>query len=308
MREMYGGAGVPNPVLINQALLQEAQARLAQKQLEAIEKDISIKRAAVAVSSTAVSNQANATRVRILGSFIQNVGLFIKNIARPLGIVAKDLSPYIALAIVIAIVFMGLSPRLNLNLPLNSGAQRVFNSVKTPFQRIRDWFRNFFSFLAPGYRIRRFFALFSFLGGKPKALPRPKMVNGRCDNASWRELGGDGAPGLCGRTTKPKDITWNFDTEKMPDMAKLPEAVYQKYAAGGKKMQVSIPWAVQATFYVPQCSKATFADGSSAAGLFVDDGMACRKREVAAPVYRPKDRPKNAKERDDYADEKNPRC
>jgi len=133
------------------------------------------------------------------------------------------------------------------------------------------------------------------------------MIYGRCDQVTWRELGGDGRAGLCARTYAPKDINWVMDTDKMPDMNRIPEEMYQKVTKNGRRLQVTIPWALQGTFYVPQCSKAVFGDGESAADLLKDEGMACRKKEVTVPTYTERYRVKGDAV-DAYTSEKDPKC
>lgn len=305
----YGGAP-PDPSMLNRALLDEARAKFLEKQTEALEKQVAIGQKSADAAAYSATKEISTKRLNMFGTFVKNIGLLIKNMLRPIGIILKDLSPYIALGVVIWVVFMGKGlPGRAANTGA-SGRRRdsVFNSVKTPFQRFKEWLSRKFAWLAPGYRYRQFMRMFSFLGGSIKTVPRPRMVNGRCDNEEWKELGGDGRPGLCARTFSPKEIQWTFDSDKMPELNKMPEVLYNEKTNQGRRLQVTIPWALQGTFYVPQCSRAKFSDGTSAAHLFTDEGMTCRKKEIAAPRFTAKYRPKNASSKDDYATANDPKC
>lgn len=303
------GGALPNPMLLGKTLQAKAQAMLAEKQLEAIEKNVAIAKDRANTASSDVTTKFRLMKLRMLGSFIKNIATLIRNLMRPLGIILKDLSPYIALFVVIMMLFYGYrfgTPKLNFG---SSSKRRdeVFNRFKSRWQRFKSWWADKLGILAPGHRYRALMRMLNPLAGRFKKLPRPMMVNGRCDDMEWRELGGDGRAGMCARTYSPKDIQWVMDADKMPELSRMPEALYSKVTNGGRKLQVTIPWALQGTFYVPQCSKATFADGTSAGGLFKDDGMACRKKEVQVPVYGKRYRVKN-KAVDDYASESKPKC
>jgi len=305
----FSGGAAPNPMLLTQTLQAKAQAMLAEKQLEAVEKTVAIAKDRANTSSTEVATKFRLMRLRMFGSFIKNVATFFRNLMRPLGIILKDLSPYIALFVVIMVLFYGYrfgTPRLNFG---SSSKRRddAFRKMKNRWQRFKDWWADKLGVLAPGHRYRALMRMLNPLGGHFKKLPRPMMVHGRCDNMTWRELGGDGRSGMCASTYSPKDIQWVMDADKMPELSRMPENLYESTTNGGKKLQVTIPWALQGTFYVPQCSKAQFADGTSAGGLFKDDGMACRKKEVQVPTYGKRYRVKN-KSVDDYASEAKPKC
>lgn len=305
----FSGGAAPNPMLLTQTLQAKAQAMLAEKQMEAIEKTAAVAKQRANTSSSEVATKFRLMRLRMFGSFIKNVATFFRNLMRPLGIILKDLSPYIALFVVIMVLFYGYrfgTPRLNFG---SSSKRRddAFRKMKNRWQRFKDWWADKLGVLAPGHRYRALLRMLNPLAGHFKKLPRPMMVHGRCDNMTWRELGGDGRSGMCASTYSPKDIQWVMDADKMPELSRMPENLYNDVTNGGKKLQVTIPWALQGTFYVPQCSKAQFADGTSAGGLFKDDGMACRKKEVQVPTYGKRYRVKN-KSVDDYASEAKPKC
>ena len=305
---MLGGAEA-NPMLLAQTLQAKAQAMLAEKQLEAIEKNVAIAKDRADTSSSEVATKFRLMKLRMFGSFIKNVATLLRNLIRPLGVILKDLSPYIALFVVIMMLFYGYrfgAPKLNFG---SSSKRRdeAFKKFKSRWQRFKDWWAEKLGGIAPGHRYRALMRMLNPLAGHFKKLARPVMVNGRCDDVQWRELGGDGRAGMCARTYAPKDIQWVMDADKMPELSRMPDSLYDKTTNGGKKLQVTIPWALQGTFYVPQCSKAQFADGTSAEGLFKDDGMACRKKEVQVPTYGKRYRVKN-KAVDDYATESAPKC
>lgn len=303
---MRGGA---DPAAIAQLLQAKAQAVLAEKQTEAIEKTTAIAQQQANASTSAVNRKFFYIQLRMIGQFIKNVATLIRNLLKPLGIILKDLSPYIALALVIYLLFWGYThgaPKLKFG---ESSKRRddVFKKQKTRWERFRDWLGERLAFLAPGHRYRQILRMLNPLAGTFKKLPRPVMPHGRCDDVNWRELGGDGRAGLCARTNAPKDLQWIMDTDKMPELGRLPNALYAKATNGGKKLQVTIPWALQGTFYVPQCAKATFADGAPAGGLFKDEGMACRRLEVRVPTYGQMYRVKGGA-LDDYATASDPKC
>lgn len=312
---MIGGGGplsggaTPNPVMLTQILEAKARAMLAEKQTEAIEKTTAIAQQRANASTDAVTRKFRYIQLRMIGQFIKNVATLIRNLLKPLGIILKDLSPYIALAVVIAMLFYGYrfgAPRVRFG---NSSDRRddVFNRNKSRWERFKQWLGERLGMFAPGHRYRALLRMLNPLAGTFKKLPRPVMPHGRCDDVRWRELGGDGRAGLCASTQSPKDLQWVMDTDKMPELGRLPEKLYAKATNGGKKLQVTIPWALQGTFYVPQCARATFADGSSAGKLFKDDGMACRKLEVQVPKYGQRYRVKQTA-LDNYASESDPKC
>lgn len=277
----------PDPVLMANTLLAKSQAMLNEKKIEALEKQVSLGKQAVEASHKAVDHTISNDRLHNVGLFIKNVGTFFRNIIKPFGFVVRDLAPYIALILVIMFIFMGVRfgrPRINLGLS-SARRDKIYRSIKSPFRRFFAWWEDKLSMLAPGYRYRALMRMMNPLGGKFNTSERPHMVAGRCDNAEWRELGGDGRPGLCAKTVAPKDINWIMDANRMPELNKVPQKLYAEITNNGKRMQVIIPWSVQGTFYVPQCSKAVFSDGKPAGHLFIDDGMACRKKEVAVPKF-----------------------
>lgn len=287
----------------------QAQASLLNVQEQALQKNAATQARSVDVAESRVTSEIRARRLNMLGSLLKNIGILIKNLLKPIGIILRDLSPYIALAVVIIVLFFGWRIGRDKKKRSNLSKQRdkIFNSVKTRWQRFVDWFGGLFSFAIPGHYWRTIVRMMNPLAGSFTKLPRPRMIHGRCDQVLWRELGGDGQPGLCARTYAPKDMNWVMDTDKMPDMNRLPEKLYEKVTNNGRKLQVTIPWALQGTFYVPQCSKAVFADGTSAAGVLKDEGMACRKKEVTVPTFKERYRVKGGA-MDAYATEADPKC
>lgn len=289
--------------------LNKARATLAEKQIEEIPKRVAIQSKAAAIEQGTLNYKVRSTRLRMIGQIIKNIGLLIKNMLRPIGIIMKDLSPYLALALVIMVVFMGWKfgpPKIRRG-TTNNKSNNLYNAAKTRWQRFKSWIGGLFAMITPGHQWKTFLRMLNPLAGSFTKLPRPRMIYGRCDQVTWRELGGDGRAGLCARTYAPKDINWVMDTEKMPDMNRMPEEMYQKVTKDGRRLQVTIPWALQGTFYVPQCSKAVFGDGASAAGLFKDEGMTCRKKEVTVPTYNERYRVKGGTV-DAYTSERDPKC
>lgn len=103
------------------------------------------------------------------------------------------------------------------------------------------------------------------------AIDRP-VVNGRCNDRDWYNLGTQ-----CMYTNVPKSIEWTIPQKNSPEWAWLPSSVQSVVSGKGAKNKVVIPWDIQGSFYVPSCGSAQFADGTSAAHLFKDNGLSCDK-------------------------------
>jgi hypothetical protein len=108
----------------------------------------------------------------------------------------------------------------------------------------------------------------------------------------WRQQNDPSEPyggGLCTRTFDPKPYEWQIDTSKNPDYDKLPAQMQAQLT--GTKTKVYIPYAKQATFYVPQCNdayymigdqKKSFAENGSP--LLVDNGLSCTLAQKPLPI------------------------
>ena len=119
-------------------------------------------------------------------------------------------------------------------------------------------------------------------------------VTGRCDQLKMNQL--EANTGLCMKTIQPEPIKWIIDPESLPEIKDLsPELRSKIIGANGEKYIVTIPWDTykqDGMNYYPNCSKAVFSDGSSAAGLFEDNGTnTCNKKKINRTEYKPKYRP-----------------
>lgn len=148
-----------------------------------------------------------------------------------------------------------------------------FNIFKTNFGKIfqMDYRSKLF--------FKRFNTMFQGINEKPSSFDitdRP-VITGRCDNLTMRERSG-----MCINTIEPKPIIWILDSDSMPDYDKMNKAT--KKLVVGEKYIVKIPWTKyenDGMHYYPNCSKATFADGSSAEYLFEkDDTSYCTRKKV----------------------------
>lgn len=230
--------------------------------------------------------------------FWKRIGGILSSIGSAFKVVFRDLSPYIALIFVILLlIWVSRKSRLP-----NMGSGGRMRPPKL------TWFDKYF---LPSYQIR---SLTNMFAGDPPGADRPKEVNGRCDNIEWQDAGGSGS-GLCAKTYKPDVVSWTFDTDKMPEINKLPAALSDRLNVTSR-MQVFIPWEAQGTFYVPQCSKAYFKEMDSngneittdASYLFEDKGLVCKRVEKASTKYGTAYRPKGTKDLYNYATEDDPKC
>jgi hypothetical protein len=222
-----------------------------------------------------VANKAQAASSEGWRKWLATIFTGIKNFFGIFYVILRDLSPYIALAIVIMTLIL-ISRHASPPPPRRVGNMNM--SIKP------KWY----DFVFPSYKIS---TLFSF--GEPKSIQRPIETYGRCDNKHWRQVGSSGESGLCTRTSTPRDVTWTFDIDKMPDLNNLPETLKNKVTKNNQRLQVYIPWAQQGPFYVPQCSRAYFLEKDAsnneqkvdASYLFQDKGLSCQRIVKASTLF-----------------------
>jgi hypothetical protein len=212
------------------------------------------------------------------------------------------LSQYIALFVVVLVLFGGITAYL-----VKSKKKPV--STKKP-----NAFTRFIQKLMPGYRSRMFAK--SLSSTSVVTLPRDKVV-GRCDNIYWKQTGNAAKGGLCSRTTIPDKLVWIMDVENQPEYPSIPSIQKDLITNNQKKFTVYIPWKItksDSMNYYPDCSKATFSDGTDASYLLTDMGTYCKKKEVKRTAYKDGYRPSNIlgntnyKGLDVFATENNPMC
>lgn len=192
--------------------------------------------------------------------------------------------------------------------------QQTYKRQQTPslYQRFTDFTSGIFSPLSTAT------ARWNPFRGDPPTIPRPTRGSGRCDNITWRDMGGEGKPGLCVRTHTTPTTVWTLDMDSMPEMNKIPQPIQdQLVGQNGSGLQIHIPWEAQSTFYVPQCEKAYILykhpDGreerKAAGHLLEEQGLSCKLREVPSTTYYGKQyRPRNSTQRDNWASPENPKC
>lgn len=255
------------------------------------------------VKSAAKNAASNVTknRVEIAMTFIKPIFGAIWKIVITL---LRDLSPYIAFAIVIIVLIM-----------LFRGATSSGSNTGGTSQDNSAWGK-IKSALEPNYQIRAFFSGLNFTRKDPY-IPRRMIQSGRCDNYEWLETGGDGQDGLCVKTYKPETIRWVLDTDRMPELSKMPEDIAIRLKSGGEMLQVFIPWEQEGTFYVPQCDQAYYVSTDDngkevhipATKLLEDNGLTCKRKEYTSKKYTTyRYRPVNAKDKTQFATQENPMC
>lgn len=279
----------------------EAQLEMMSKQSTALDEDMVNKRVESTAEETKAYVQKKNISMRWWHGIASAIWTFLSAIGRTFLVLLRDLSPYIALAIVI-IVFIIIFT--------SSGSSRPANPKMASPQAPKPPSYGFG--WSPGYKVR---SVFNYFNGNVKSIQRPIEKWGRCDNREWQHMGGNGA-GLCVRTYKPKDIEWSLSPDKIPDLKRLPKVLSDKITNNGDKLRIYIPWAEQGPFYVPQCSKAYFktlaTDGTekqvSATHLLKDNGLTCERMSFASQKYGVLYRPVGSKKLDDIASEANPKC
>lgn len=289
-------------------------AAKAQNKLKALSMSQNLDKAA------ATANLAN-NRVDLVGTQVtQNRLNVFKNVVdiitkpfRKLGAVLFDgrnpIAHYVALFVVIIILIGGFS------FAFTSGSRKgnLSRLVSNPYNVVTRTFAK----LLPGYRSRLMAKSLTPYSGIIPSTPRQKLV-GRCDNLTMREASTTGG-GLCESTIIPKDIRWVLNAENMPELEKIHPLLKSRIIGeNGEKYIVYIPWKIyqnDGLNYYPDCSQAKFSDGTSASGLFEDNGTShCTKKIVRRNSYEPKYRPMNMegnsnyKGLETYASENNPMC
>lgn len=188
-----------------------------------------------------------------------------------MGPLMRDFSPYLVLIILILILIGGISSSSSRSQP----GRKINTSSGT---KVKNALQSLFEKIFPVHIMRKWFNPF----GKVDSIKR-NMNGGRCDNLAWLQKNDRNEPyggGLCVKTFDPKPFEWQLDTSKNPDFDKLPAKMQADLT--GSKTKVYIPYAKQATFYVPQCSKAYYLDGEKkvvfaqkGSPLLVDNGLSC---------------------------------
>lgn len=180
----------------------------------------------------------------------------------------KDFSPYLVLILLIVLLVGAAalpSPKIKPGRKLQM----------TWWEKLKRYLKKMLDKLFPVHVIRKWFNPL----GKVDSIERTQNA-GRCDNSEWREYIDSSEPyggGFCKKTYKPKPYTWNIDQSKLPEYDKLPKKLQTLITKDGKRTQVFIPYALQSTFYVPQCNDAYYIDkdanGNDVEKKFADEGI-----------------------------------
>jgi len=288
-------------------LLQKAKIDKLQTEMNAMEKNSKIAEVAANAQKDLASSNIAKNRVEIVMTFIKPI---FSGIWKIIVTLLRDLSPYIALILVIYFLIV-----------ISRGSRKSSGQQQRRDEEDDGWWastkRKMSGFFEPSYQIRSFFSGLRF--GK-KDLPfieRRRLQSGRCDNIEWMDTGGDGQDGLCIRTYKPKPIRWVLDTDRMPELDKMPDKIVMDLKSGGDHLSVYIPWEQQGTFYVPQCDKAYYLkiddDGkevkANASHLLVENGLTCKRAELPSKMFAGvRYRPKGIKNKVTFASVDDPKC
>jgi predicted Rdx family selenoprotein len=279
MRKKRGGGGPEEKYTVSQQIKDINALTEAQKD----KTDAIAAKRATEAEEKAVSSQQLANTMKNADVVAGWAGKWFDKATAWMGPVWRDFTPYLVLILIFLILTgVALTAPVSTRDPNSAERDGIFNQSKTLFQRIGDIIKGIIAKLNFSHYVTRFGRMINPLGGTLPTTPRPKLQYGRCDMKEWFELNGDGESGFCTRTYMPKDINWLMDTDKMSAEMKATSPDLVKQATNyGQKLQVNIPWEKEVSFFVPKCSQATFADGTSASHLFEDEGLTCKPREVS---------------------------
>jgi hypothetical protein len=163
----------------------------------------------------------------------------------------KPLSHYIALVIIIILIIVGvilITAFIIVNVKVYKETKGFLGKITAPF---RTMFNKIF-----GYKTRS--RILSLTGNLPKndGIDR-ENTGGRCDNMKWLENGK-----FCVSTSKPKDITWTIDEDKLTDIKDIPYKLKEKMTRNGNKLVINIPYEKIGLDYIPNCSNMTYFDNT----------------------------------------------
>lgn len=238
---------------------------------------------------------------QIIPAFSTIAASFLQALASVFGTLAKDFMPIIAFVVVVGII-IGI---IFASKKKNEKKKKKKKVVTPPPSGILGLFPSFATF-----DIGSFFGSFtprintttlpSFFGGETatpiidRSLTDRSKITGRCDN-----LHNYTTPksNICSHTSTPEPIVWTLDIEKMPELSELSERTKHLVDGGAdaQKYMVTIPWGTYESdgfHYYPDCRKATFGNGESAAYLFTDNGKnSCEKKLVQRTINEARRRP-----------------
>lgn len=182
----------------------------------------------------------------------------------PLMHVFKHLAKWIALLIVIIIVFVGVSEIGN----SESRRSGAYSESKSTFSSFMSYIKSFFvksrGILTP-------------LGKKAtNGIPRESEPKGRCNDVEWVSMEGNidkKYVGFCLQSSieKPSSVRWIIEPSNLYEYDTLPTAWKERIQLEQKdKLVITIPYIRQpnTSFYQLSCKDATYEDGTSAKDLF----------------------------------------
>jgi hypothetical protein len=263
-------------------------------------------------------NNVNKLREQLAGEKALDIKVLgLKRLPNPyLHSIWNKFSDYLALVlgILLFIFLMSAAFKATSKKKSSPARKKTFQKQKKPsiWQRFTDWTSHAVSPVSSTIgRLNPF-------RGDPPTIARPPYGAGRCDNIEWRDMGGEGNPGLCVRSYATPTTVWTLDPDTMPELNELPGPMSETIRGkDNSKMQIHIPWKTQSTFYVPQCKDAYFLEKDtngnliqqSAAHLLEEQGLSCKLREVLSTTYdENKYRPKNSVQKDAWATTNDPKC
>jgi hypothetical protein len=202
--------------------------------------------------------------VSFLRWIYEQIWKFIDTFKMPLMHILKHLAKWIALLIVIIILFVGISKTGG------DGSRRAaaYSQSSSTMQSIKDFFKSMRTTTK---------GITTPLGKKANnGMPRDVEANGRCDDIEWVSMEGTldkKNVGLCFQSSieKPSSIRWIIDPTNMYEYDTLPSAFKEKILSEPEKLIVTIPYKNQGSSYVLSCKDAVYEDGSSAKDLFAEE-------------------------------------
>jgi hypothetical protein len=169
----------------------------------------------------------------------------------------------------------------------SSVAQDDANFFRRMWNRFVRWIRSLFY---PGYAVKSTLSIFDTRKAMTTAVPRDRMVSGRCDNMQNIDSTTEGVEGKCTTAYEPAPYQFNIPVEAMPEWSKLPDSFKQ---ANQEKLTLYMPYVTRTqgpedTFYVPQCEGTYYIDekgNKHLANLYKENGLSCSLAEKPSTLY-----------------------
>ena len=144
-------------------------------------------------------------------------------------------------------------------------------------------------------------------------IPRIPKDAGRADMVVWFDptetFTDSSTPSIIYKSKVPTPIEWVIDPADSEEYIQLPMKVLDKFKANNEKLIVKIPYDFNGNTYSPNCSKATYGDGTPAKDLISDAGDRCVLQEHVNEEHKTiAYRPKGFTYYDKFATKEDPMC